>query len=137
MSDNLRDVLMNIRAKRGSLTPEIVVEEARDPAHPLHHRFTWDDTEAARKYRLHEAGQLLRVTYRQPLGGGRTADLRAFWVVHEPRTGTPTNEYKPLEEVVDDPIQKELMLRQMERDWERFKQRWQHMKEFVDRWGAV
>jgi hypothetical protein len=128
-ASNLRDVLMEIRAKRGALTPEIVVEEAADPMHPLHHRFTWDDSEAARKWRLHEAGNLLRVRYKADAGDER-ADLRAFWVTRG-EDGKPTSHYEPVEEVIQDPFQRELMLRQMRRDWQTFKRRYQHMQEFV------
>src|SRR5262245_31235230 len=128
-ANNLRDVLMEIRAKRGALTPEIVVEEAADPMHPLHHRFTWDDTEAARKWRLHEAGSLLRVRYKADAGDDR-ADLRAFWVTRDAE-GKPTSQYEPVEEIIMDPFQRDLMLRQMRRDWQTFKRRYQHMQEFV------
>jgi hypothetical protein len=44
----------------GFLTPEQVVTEATDAAHPLHRCFEWDDTEAGRRYRLHQAGLLIR-----------------------------------------------------------------------------
>jgi len=129
-SNNLRDVLMAIRAKRGELTPPIVVEEASDPAHPLHHRFEWDDTEAAIKYRLLQAQQLLRVKYKTDVGNKR-GDLRAFWVRRE-ADGSPTSTYEPIEEIILDPMQRELMLRQMRRDWQTFKKRYQHMEEFVE-----
>jgi hypothetical protein len=128
--NNLRDVLLEIRAKRGTLTPEVVVEEAADPEHPLHHRFTWDDTEAARKWRLHEAGNLLRVKYKADVGN-RRADLRAFWV-RRGEDGSPTSTYEPIEEIILDPIQRELMLKQMRRDWTTFKKRYQHMEGFVE-----
>jgi hypothetical protein len=128
-ANNLRDVLMAIRAKRGALTAEIVVDEASDPTHPLHHRFTWDDSEAARKWRLHEAGNLLRVRYKADAGDDR-ADLRAFWVARDAK-GQPTAVYEPIEEIIQDPFQRELMLRAMRRDWQSFKKRYQHMQEFA------
>jgi len=127
--NNLRDVLMEIRAKRGALTPEVVVEEASDPMHPLHHRFDWNDDSAAHKYRIMQAGQLLRVKYRTDVGDD-TTDLRAFWVRRD-ETGAPTSTYEPIEEIVQDPFQRELMLRQLRRDWQTFKKRYQHMSEFV------
>ena len=128
-ASNLRDHLMAIRAKRGVLTPEVVVEEAADPQSPLHGRFTWDDTEAARKWRLHEASQLLRVKYKTDVGNERV-DLRAFWVTRG-KDGHPESRYDPIEEVIEDPFQRELMLRQMRRDWQSFKRRYQHMEEFT------
>jgi hypothetical protein len=47
-------------AGQGTLTPDIVVEVARDPASPLHRYFTWDDAEAAASYRLEQARTLIR-----------------------------------------------------------------------------
>ena len=43
----------------GTLRPVDVVEAARDVKSPLHTRFCWDDTEAAHKYRLVQARQLI------------------------------------------------------------------------------
>ena len=44
----------------GKLTPDLVVGAARDPASPIHDRFTWDDSEAAAKHRQNEARALIR-----------------------------------------------------------------------------
>lgn len=44
----------------GRLAPADVVAEASDPASPLHDYFEWDDSEAARKYRLSQARTLIR-----------------------------------------------------------------------------
>lgn len=50
------------RANGGVLQPEAVVEKARNPKSALHDAFCWDDTEAARRYRIEQARQLIRVT---------------------------------------------------------------------------
>jgi hypothetical protein len=44
---NAAEVLAELQGIRGQISPEMVVEEARDPASPLHDYFTWDDEEAA------------------------------------------------------------------------------------------
>lgn len=44
----------------GSLTPEDVVNDAKYDNSPLHKFFEWDDGEAAAKYRLEQARQLIR-----------------------------------------------------------------------------
>lgn len=44
----------------GSLTPNAVVEDAQDESSPLHAYFEWDDTEAARQWRLEQARALNR-----------------------------------------------------------------------------
>lgn len=48
------------RANNGILTPEKVLENAESDRSPIHNYFTWDDSEAAKKCRLIEAGQLIR-----------------------------------------------------------------------------
>lgn len=126
---SLRDELLKIRAKRGDLTPRIVWEEAKDKKHPLHDKvFDVPRNEAADRYYINNAARLLRVTFRADLDG-KPADLRAFWV----QKGTddhPESSYVPIEEVIVDPVSSEIMLRQMMREWKRFKNRYQNMAEF-------
>lgn len=42
------------------LTPETVVEAARDPRSPLHSQFEWDDGAAGEAYRLQQARALIK-----------------------------------------------------------------------------
>lgn len=44
----------------GRLTAEAVVQAARDPAHPWHGRFEWDDNIGGAKYRIQQARTLIR-----------------------------------------------------------------------------
>jgi len=46
----------------GILKPEAVVEAARPKGSPLHTQFDWNNTEAAEKWRIHQARNLIRVT---------------------------------------------------------------------------
>lgn len=127
MTTDLRSQLQAIRDERGSLTPALVVDVARNPEHPLHGRFEWDDSIAAEKYRLEQAGQLLRVTYAPQKGKPR--DLRAFVAIKG--EDSPRSEYVPTEEVLENPFTRELLLRQMKRDWQTFERRYSHMAEFA------
>lgn len=43
----------------GLVQAEAVVEAAKDPSSPLHKYFEWSDTEAAQKWRLHQARALI------------------------------------------------------------------------------
>jgi hypothetical protein len=45
--------------ERGRVTAEDLVDAARDRDHPLHEEFDWSDTEAANKWRVHQARQIL------------------------------------------------------------------------------
>lgn len=58
---NLKKELEEIlRINNGFLTPEKVVEYAKNKKTALHEKFCWDDTEAAKKYRLMQASQIIR-----------------------------------------------------------------------------
>jgi hypothetical protein len=57
-SDALTEWLAGIE-RAGRLTPEEVVEHARDPDCPGHGFFEWDDSKAAHKHRLDQARELL------------------------------------------------------------------------------
>jgi len=48
------------RRNEGRLTPEVVLERARSANSALHDHFEWDDTAAAERYRLGQAGELIR-----------------------------------------------------------------------------
>lgn len=61
VGDPVAFALAEIAAAHGGvLTPEDTVAAAADPAHILHPRFEWDDTEAAHRYRLDQARALIR-----------------------------------------------------------------------------
>lgn len=45
--------------KKRLLMPADVVRAARRPTHPLHKKFTWDDTKAAQEYRLWQAREII------------------------------------------------------------------------------
>lgn len=66
----------------GRLTPAAVVEDAKDPASPLHDCFQWDDEKAAHAHRLDQARSLItgiRIVQKTD----RTA-VRAVFYVRDP-----------------------------------------------------
>lgn len=58
-------------ATKGPLTASRLLEEAAQEAHPLHDRFTWDDTEAAHQYRLQQARHIIVTVNWKPEGARR------------------------------------------------------------------
>ncbi len=120
--------LQAIRDECGELTPALVVETARDPEHPLHSRFEWDDSVAAEKWRLEQASQLLRVV-KLPADPSRPNDLRAFVAVKG--KDSHRADYMPTEEALADEFARKLVLRDMEREWRLLKRRYEHMREFA------
>lgn len=128
MSD-LRTHLQQIYEAHGKLTPNLVVEAARSPAHPLHSRFEWDDTAAAEKYRLDQARGLIRtVRVRYINREGEPHNIRSFHSVRAPEGGYT---YQPLEKVIESPVITKIILAEMRRDWETLKRRYERFEEFL------
>lgn len=58
--DAIRMRLMEIEAaNKGVLTPDAVIEDAKDPDSPLHDQFEWDTSKAAYRYWLDQARALI------------------------------------------------------------------------------
>ncbi len=52
--------LQHLAEKHDRLTPDMVVNEAEKATSPLHSEFEWDDSAAARSYRIEQARALIR-----------------------------------------------------------------------------
>lgn len=52
--------LARIECEHGGLTPELVVDASREESAPLHPVFEWNDRKAAERYRIVQAGSLIR-----------------------------------------------------------------------------
>ena len=125
----LREQLEDIYAQRGALTPAIIVEEATDPGSPLHERFEWDDTEAARRYRERQAVDLIRsVQITQTDAKGRKYDVRAFLTVD--RGDGEAWVYHPTTPLLENPITAALVLAEFEREWKEFRRRYENLSAF-------
>jgi hypothetical protein len=129
----LREALQAVYDRNGRLTPEIVVEEARNGtdavAQALHDRLTWDDEEAAEKFRLIEARTLIRtvkITYRSPQVN-ETRETR-FWVSVPTAAGRG---YMPIDEVAADPMLRKIALADAERQWRDLWARHRDKAEFI------
>lgn len=128
---NLRDQLLAIREKHGRLDPKLVIEEARDEAHPLHSRFEWDDSvagEAWRRSQAHDLIRSVRLVYREATEQEAARSVRAFHAVRR----EDGHAYEPAEEVIEDPFTRRLVLADMEREWKALRRRYDAFAEFAD-----
>lgn len=75
----------------GRLTPAAVVEDAKDPASPLHACFQWDDEKAAQAHRLDQARALI-TSIRIVQKTDRTA-VRAVFYVRDPNAADDEQGY--------------------------------------------
>ena len=61
------------------VTPEQLVERAKDESTELHKCFTWDDEEAAMKYRIIEARNVMRYLVREQAPDDDRPPVRTFY----------------------------------------------------------
>lgn len=124
--------LERIRIERGSLEPDVVVDEVErlGTDSPLYDYFTWDDQEAAKKQRRNEARQITRsVTIKRVDGRETQGTVRAF--VH---VGTDDGKpgYESTVVAMRDKTERERLLERAKRAMERFEERYGHLEEFAD-----
>ena len=126
---DLRGELQKLYDENHRLTPAIVLAEAKDPDSPLHPLFEWSDHEAAEKWRLQQARQLIRsvrVVYKPATGTEPEKSVRA-WQSLRTEDGFV---YEPSEQIALDPFQRKLLLADMEREWKQLARRWADFDEF-------
>ena len=106
--------LRSLYERDGHLTAEQVLAAAADESSPLHSQFVWDDTEAARRYRLEQAGALIRRCKVTIVGSDeQTHRVRAY--VHLPAEEGP-GRYMPTGEALADPATRNVVIQQAARD---------------------
>ncbi len=138
--DDIEQELARIWNERERLTPADVVEEAASIDSPLHPFFEWDDSEAARKFRLDQARTLIRsvkVKFTVTNAAGEVEDMkiRGWMAAHHaaPESGAPEG-YMPESDVRQSPEIRAALLRQMQRDLQSLRRRYMHLTEF---WRAM
>lgn len=73
------------------LTPEVVLKNAKSENHPLHPCFEWNNKKAAEKFRLHQAGKLIRCITMVKQMGKEKIEVRAFVNIQEDAQGNLTH----------------------------------------------
>lgn len=136
MANRTLEELKRIAAEHGGvLMPADVVESARPKNSPLHSRFTWDDNEAAEKYRLWQARQLIAVTvsYIGPEREGAER-MRVFVSLTSDRVD---GGYREVEAVMIDPGQREIMMADALEEMERFQKKYADLQELAEVFSAM
>lgn len=110
--------LEDIRKKHGHITTRAVVERAKEPDNPLHRHFEWDDTVAADKHRLRQAGELNR-SIEIIHAEAPTIPARVYSIITQPTSGddsAPQKVYMSTEESLKDPVKRDEILGNAIRD---------------------
>jgi hypothetical protein len=78
-AQKLGPYLTELAKKHGRLTRKLLLEIAEDtPKSPLRGYFDWNDTSAARRYRLIQAGEIIRFVKYYAIVGETRIETRAF-----------------------------------------------------------
>ena len=98
---NIKAELEIIRAKNGGiLSPEKVVEYARDKKTALHGQFVWDDSTAGELYRIQQAAGLIRRIKVEIIANPKTKEVvRIREYVSLPQDRKRDGGYRQIEEV--------------------------------------
>lgn len=122
-------------ANGGLLRAEDVVAAARPTSSPLHSWFTWDDSEAARNYRLWQARQLIRVTVSY-LPENNNELTRVFVNLSTDRVKDGGG-YRRLVPVMRNPEQRRQLLQDALAELEVFKRKYAMLTELADVFKAA
>ena len=117
--------LAKLSALPAGLTPAAVVHAAADPASPLHDLFTWNDSEAAAQWRLHEARMLIvsiEVKQAEP-------EFVRVFVKNEADPKAPrTSVYVPMQAAMADKDLCKQILRTAKRELESYRSRYEAIR---------
>lgn len=136
LKDKIEAELLQIQAAdpQQLLRAEAVVEFAENPATALHQKFNWDDTEAARQWRLHTARGVIR-TYVAVLSTKAPEKFRAFVSLSKDRTRG--GGYRSIASVLSDDDMREQLLADAYRSMKHFMNRYGSLQELAEVFKAM
>jgi hypothetical protein len=116
--------LRRIQQRDGVLTPAGVLTDARSEDSPLHRYFEWNDDAAAEKYRLAQAGDLIRRYSIQIETAPETVTrVRAF-------VSVAANEFVPMEQALADPALREIAFNEAVKALDSLRRKYQNLIDF-------
>lgn len=129
--------LERIRGEEGGvLRPSDVVEAARPEAAPLHPCFTWDDAEAAERWRDGEARAVIRNVRVLRCEPGSEERRPVLAYVHVPQDDNRQC-YQPVEDVLSDVGLRDTVLTQALAMLNGLRRRFEHLEELAEVFAAI
>ena len=132
--------LNELSQKQGEITPPIVLADARSPKSPLHNYFEWNNTKAAEKWRLEQAGDLIRsITVEVIKDNGDKEDVRYFFSVSSENSTTsePNAIYVSLNTIMTDADKRAEVITYAKRELQGWANRYQQYSELQDIVGFI
>lgn len=111
----------------GMLRPAEVVKFAENPETQLHKRFCWDDTEAARRYRVDQARAIIRTTVTVLPRANRVTD--AYVSLDDDRAAR--RGYRAMADVMEDGALRRALILQALAELDRVRSRYERLAELA------
>ena len=133
--------IMDLKARHhGVIQPRVLVDEARDPTHPLHNEFEWDDTLAAEAWREEQARHIIIAIRIERIDGPTLPPIRVFIPERRVNPDAETKRYVHVREIrgTDTELQRERDVRNAVESlhmWLRRYQEWPELSGLVE-WVA-
>ena len=121
--------LARIEKEKGSLTPEMVVDESREEDAPLHPVFEWNDRKAAERYRIVQAGSLIRNVTVKIEEVPRMEPVRAF--VNVAPVGKRKGVFVSIKNAMTDEDGRETVVARAMAELERVKEKYKDLQELA------
>lgn len=112
----------------GELTPEQVLEFASKESSQLHKYFEWDDSVAAEKYRLNQAGQMVRAVYVEIETISGPTETRAFVSIKSHKDNK--RRYTTISEAIDDEDYRDQIIADAARQLTMWRNKYNQYQEF-------
>jgi tRNA A37 N6-isopentenylltransferase MiaA len=121
----------------GALRLEDIVAESEPADAVLHDEFTWENPEAAHKWRLYEARQIVKSVEIVPAKTGKP--VRAYEATFTTATQEAPAErvFRTIDDVLADPTSRDELLGQCIRDLLALKRRYGAIQELSQVWSAL
>lgn len=133
----LRDIE---RASGGVVYPEKVVEYARNPDTALHSAFCWDDTDAAHRYRVFQARNLLRVMVTvvgNPNGTSELIRVNCYASLLQDRSGKNEGGYRYVPSLIKSSGGRQSLLATALAELDAIREKYEHLTELAGVFDAV
>lgn len=143
--EQLRAEMARIAEQNGGyLSPESVVDAARNENSPLHDRFEWDDSVAARHHRNLQAGVLIRMikitVVRQPTSVKelQVTTTREYQSLPSDRKSKEVSgSFQPVVVIMSDAEKRKEMLATVLKELSAYRKRYADIAELADVWTAI
>ena len=128
------DEIMEICEELESATPQQILEKARDSNTELHKCFTWDDTEAAEKWRISEARAIVRnlkIIEQKSDKQSEPTTIRVFY-----KTDNESG-YKPTKLILKKPDEYKALVERCRSELLAIKQKFNSISEYEEIWELI